>query len=123
MLHIGKSFDTKRINVLFVRRYLSNYRTMSIRIKKGHKLYGYFDDLSKKVNNLYNTTNFFVRQVFSGIPKTPENRQPNEIYVIDTINSAVSGRFSLVSGNDPYVNYYVLDHADRNLLFQIQSIS
>ena len=89
---------------------MSNYRSMSIRIKKGHKLYGYFDDLSKKVNNLYNTTNFFVRQVFSGAPKPPEKRQLNEIYVIDTINSTVSGRFSHVSDNNPYVNYYVLDH-------------
>ena len=89
---------------------MTNYRTMSIRIKKGHRLYNYFNDLSIKVNNLYNTTNFFVRQVFSGIPKTPGERQQNEVYVIDTINNNVSGRSSHISSSDPYIDYYVLDH-------------
>ena len=89
---------------------MAHYRTMSIRIKKGHRLYNYLDDLSRKVNNLYNATNFFARQVFSGIPKTPGERQPNEIYVIDTINSYISGRFSPIDSSNPYVDYYMLDY-------------
>ena len=40
---------------------MPNYRTMSIHIKNGHKLYTYLKDIFLKVNNLYNTTNFFVR--------------------------------------------------------------
>ena len=89
---------------------MPNYRTMSIRIKRGHKLYSYFKDISLKVNNLYNTTNFFVRQVFSGISKKQDDRQPNETYVIDTINAAISGKFSPISPENSSVNYYALDH-------------
>lgn len=89
---------------------MPNYRAMSVRIKKGHKLYPYFNDLSKKVNNLYNVTNFFVRQVFSGIMKDTADRQPNEAMVIDTINATVSGRFTPVGKDQNYVSYELLDH-------------
>ena len=43
------------------------YRTYQIDIKKGHKLYRYFDELCLNSNNLYNTTNFYIRQVYTAL--------------------------------------------------------
>lgn len=42
------------------------YRTHQIVIKKGHRLYTYFTDMTEKAKNLYNTTNFFIRQTYTG---------------------------------------------------------
>ena len=39
-------------------------RTMEIRIKKGHKLYPYFDDMCFKSKNLYNFANYHIRKQF-----------------------------------------------------------
>jgi len=44
-----------------------DYRTFQINIKNGHKMYTYFDELCLNSNNLYNTTNFFIRQVFTAL--------------------------------------------------------
>ena len=38
------------------------YETKQIYIKKGHKMYPYFDELCHNCNNLYNATNFIIRQ-------------------------------------------------------------
>ena len=43
------------------------YRTFQINIKNGHKMYTYFDELCLNSNNLYNTTNFFIRQVYTAL--------------------------------------------------------
>ena len=64
-------------------------RTQSIRIKKGHKLYNYCASMCFLSKNLYNTSNFYVRQVFSGLKKDTSDRQENEIKVIEEINSSI----------------------------------
>ncbi|MGO1369377.1 RNA-guided endonuclease InsQ/TnpB family protein [Senegalia sp. (in: firmicutes)] len=64
-------------------------RTQSIRIKKGHNLYNYCDDMCLFSKNLYNTTNFYIRQVFSGIKKDIEKREENENMIINEINSTI----------------------------------
>ena len=45
------------------------YRTYQMNIKKGHKLYPYFDEICLNSNNLYNTTNFYIRQVYTALNK------------------------------------------------------
>lgn len=45
------------------------YRTYQINIKNGHRMYSYFDELCLNSNNLYNTTNFFIRQVYTALNK------------------------------------------------------
>ncbi|MGO1528018.1 MAG: RNA-guided endonuclease InsQ/TnpB family protein [Senegalia sp. (in: firmicutes)] len=64
-------------------------RTQSIRIKKSHNLYDYCDNMCFLSKNLYNTTNFYIRQVFSGIKKDIEKREENEKMIIDEINSTI----------------------------------
>ena len=44
-----------------------DYRTYQIHIKKGNRLYPYFDELCSNGNNLYNTTNFYIRQVYTAL--------------------------------------------------------
>ena len=51
------------------------YLTKQIQIKKNHKLYGYFDDLCHKTNNLYNATLFLIRQ-YATAKQAFENMQP-----------------------------------------------
>ncbi|TQR15542.1 hypothetical protein [Psychrobacillus soli] len=43
------------------------YRTYQINIKNGHRMYSYFDELCLNSNNLNNTTNFFIRQVYTAL--------------------------------------------------------
>ena len=64
-------------------------RSFGIRIRNGHRLYQYCDDLCYQSKNLYNVTNYFVRQVFSGIRKPERQRFPNEREAIETINSCI----------------------------------
>lgn len=60
------------------------YRTYQIPIKKGHRLYNYFDNLSLHANNLYNTTNFYIRQVFTALNQDKELQKPQQ-EVMETI--------------------------------------
>lgn len=64
-------------------------RTQSIRIKKSHNLYDYCDNMCFLSKNLYNTTNFYIRQVFSGIKKEEFKREENELKIINEINSTI----------------------------------
>lgn len=64
-------------------------RTQSIRIKKGHRLYTYCDSMCFLSKNLYNTTNFYIRQIFSGLKKDKVSRQDNEVKVIKEINDVI----------------------------------
>ncbi|WP_051359537.1 RNA-guided endonuclease InsQ/TnpB family protein [Paucisalibacillus globulus] len=60
------------------------YRTYQIHIKKGHKLYAYFNELTLTSNNLYNTTNFYIRQVYTAF-KQGNVLQPLQKEVMDSI--------------------------------------
>lgn len=60
------------------------YRTYQINVKKGHKLYRYFDELCLNSNNLYNTTNFFIRQVYTALNQE-KKLQPLQQEVMETI--------------------------------------
>ncbi|MGH1041609.1 RNA-guided endonuclease InsQ/TnpB family protein, partial [Bacillus wiedmannii] len=45
----------------------SNYKTLQIWIKKGHRMYSYFQECCHNAKNMYNTTNFYIRQVYTGL--------------------------------------------------------
>jgi putative transposase len=60
------------------------YRTYQIRIKNGHRLYAYCDEFCFKAKNLYNTTNFFIRQIFTAF--NSENIHPLQKEIVDLID-------------------------------------
>ena len=62
------------------------YRTYQMDIKKGHKLYRYFDQICANSHNLYNTTNFYIRQVYTALNQD-KNWQPLQKEVMDTIRN------------------------------------
>ena len=78
-------------------------RTQQIKIKKGHKLFNYFDELCFKSKNLYNVSNYYFRQVLTGIQK--DKPTPNEKEIIDIINS-----------NIPIVNKIKIDNVKKQRL-------
>ncbi|MCH4889000.1 IS200/IS605 family element transposase accessory protein TnpB [Acidaminobacter sp. JC074] len=63
------------------------YRTVQIRIKSGHDMYNYCDEMCFNSKNLFNTSNYHFRQVFSGIGKS--KRHKNEDEVINDINEKI----------------------------------
>lgn len=63
------------------------YRTQQIRIKRGHKLYNYLDAMTILSTDLYNTSNYYFRQVQTGSRK--EHLSDNEMNAITYINDHV----------------------------------
>ena len=61
-----------------------NYRAYQIRVKKGHRMYGYFLAQSRLAKNLYNHANFFIRQVYTAVTQE-KSLQPNQQEVMNTI--------------------------------------
>ena len=49
-----------------------NYLTQQIWIKKGYRMYGYFQKMTQNAKNIYNTTNFFIRQIYTGLTQDKE---------------------------------------------------
>jgi putative transposase len=64
------------------------YRAHQIRIKKGHKMYSYFEDTSLNANNLYNTTNFYIRQIYTALTQN-KLLQPLQKEVLDIIDKNI----------------------------------
>nr|WP_319022554.1 hypothetical protein [Oceanobacillus oncorhynchi] len=44
---------------------MANYQTMQIWVKMNHRMYGYFKEMCQNAKNMHNTTNFYIRQVFT----------------------------------------------------------
>ena len=65
-----------------------DYRTYQINIKKEHRIYSYFDELCLNSNNLYNTTIFFIRQVYTAL-NNEGVLQPLQIEVMNTIRDNI----------------------------------
>ena len=61
------------------------YRTVSFEIKKNTELYAYLEELCANSKKLYNTTNFYIRQVMTGIQKEESARQKNEKEVLNIV--------------------------------------
>ncbi|HBI04032.1 MAG TPA: transposase [Paenibacillaceae bacterium] len=68
------------------------YNTQQIRIKKGHRFYPYCEKMSSLAKNLYNATNFHIRQIFTAF---------NEDKTINPLQQEV---FDLVDKHLPQMN-------------------
>lgn len=66
----------------------SNYKTLQIWIKKGHRMYSYFQECCHNAKNMYNTTNFYIRQVYTGLTQEKE-LQPLQKEVLDHIHKNI----------------------------------
>ncbi|WP_051633536.1 RNA-guided endonuclease InsQ/TnpB family protein [Bacillus sp. UNC41MFS5] len=59
------------------------YRSYKIQIHLEHKLFDYCDSLCFKAKNLYNVTNYYIRQVYTALKK--ETRNENQLQVLTDI--------------------------------------
>ena len=96
------------------------YRTHQVWIKPGHRLFAYLDQACQDAKNLYNTTNFYIRQIVTAFGKN-EPLQPLQQEVLDTLASHIdvmnerrrdknrSHPFKLPSKENPFVHYNFLD--------------
>ena len=64
------------------------YNTQQIWIKPGHRMFHYFQEMCENSKNLYNTTNFFIRQVYTGLTTT-KSLQPLQEEVLDAIHKNI----------------------------------
>ncbi|WP_440604486.1 RNA-guided endonuclease InsQ/TnpB family protein [Bacillus sp. GB_SG_008] len=64
------------------------YVTYQIWIKKGHKLHSYFLEMCQNAKNLYNTTNFYIRQVYTTLC-TEKTLQPLQQEVLHTLQAHI----------------------------------
>lgn len=65
-----------------------DYRTYQINIKKGHRLYDYFNELCLNSSKLYNVTNFYIRQVYTAL-HSDKKLQPLQQEVMDTLQDNI----------------------------------
>jgi len=63
-----------------------DYRTQQINIKKGHRLHSYFNELCFQSNNLYNASNFYIRQVYTAL-HSGKKLQPLQQEVMNTLKN------------------------------------
>lgn len=96
------------------------YRSYQVWVKPGHRLFAYLDEACQNAKNLYNTTNFYIRQVFTAWGKC-EGLKPLQQHVMDTLEAHIgamnerrseknrSRPFELPSQEQPSVSYPFLD--------------
>lgn len=66
------------------------YRTFQIQIPKEHDMYNYFLKMCENAKNMYNTTNFYIRQVYTSM-KSEKILQPLQKEVMDTVTKYLPG--------------------------------
>ncbi|MGI2297409.1 RNA-guided endonuclease InsQ/TnpB family protein [Paenibacillus sp. GXUN7292] len=96
------------------------YRTLQVWIKPGHRLFPYFDQACQNAKNLYNTTNFYIRQIFTAFGRK-DSLQPLQQQVLDTLTAHIdvmnerrseknhSYPFELPTSENPFIDYNFLD--------------
>ncbi|WP_080873715.1 RNA-guided endonuclease InsQ/TnpB family protein [Oceanobacillus timonensis] len=62
------------------------YRTLQIWVKKGHRMHLYFQNMCQNAKNMHNTTNFYIRQVFTGL-KQEKELQPLQKEVLESLQT------------------------------------
>ena len=67
------------------------YHVECIDIRKNDPLYPYLDRASLCANSMYNVSNFYIRNLMTGLKKDPSMRTVNERAVIDTVSGSISG--------------------------------
>ena len=64
------------------------YQTHQIWVKKDHRMHRYFKEMCQNAKNLHNTTNFYIRQIFTGLTQEKE-LQPLQREVLKNIQKHV----------------------------------
>jgi putative transposase len=64
------------------------YSTQQIWVKPGHRMYTYFLMMCENSKNLYNTTNFYIRQVYSAL-KSEKELHSLQKEVLDTLEKNI----------------------------------
>ncbi|PJN55234.1 hypothetical protein PAEVO_19550 [Paenibacillus sp. GM2FR] len=94
------------------------YRTYQVWIKPGHRLFAYLDALGQCAKNLYNTANFYIRQVFTAKGQLSAC-QPLQQQVMNTLSAhldamnerrSVKNRsrpFTLPSPEQPFLSFFL----------------
>jgi len=64
------------------------YTTQQIIVKKGHRMHRYFDDMCANAKNLFNASNFYIRQVYTAL-RTDKSLQPLQHEVLSMIHQSI----------------------------------
>ena len=80
------------------------YHVECIDVRKGHPMFEYCDSITAWSKNMYNVANYHIRNVMTGLKKSPEERTANENEVLKTVfNSFVALNSIRVSkGKKPF---------------------
>lgn len=70
-----------------------HYRTFQVWIKPGYRLYAYAQQLCQDAKNLYNTTNFIIRQVYTALQQD-KPVQPLQQQVMDVLTTSNNDRMN-----------------------------
>lgn len=65
------------------------YNAITIEVDNKNKLFSYFEDMCKKSKNLKNVSNFYIRQLMTGLKKEDSNKQENEKEVISIVEKSI----------------------------------
>jgi putative transposase len=66
----------------------TQYKTFQVWIKKGHSLFSYFEQMCQYAKNVHNTTNFYIRQVYTAY-RQETSLQPLQQKVLDTLQQYI----------------------------------
>ena len=66
------------------------YRTYQFHISKGDELFNYCDTMCFNSKNLYNVTNFYIRQIMTGVKKDKSLQSQNEKEVFSIIKGSLT---------------------------------
>ena len=67
------------------------YHSTFIDIRPGDELFAFSDNACACSNNMLNVTNFYIRNLMTGLRKSPSERNENEVKVIETVNGSIPG--------------------------------
>ena len=67
------------------------YHSTFIDIRPGDELLAFSDNACACSNNMLNVTNFYIRNLMTGLKKSPSERTENEVKVIEAVNGSISG--------------------------------
>ena len=67
------------------------YHSTFIDIRPGDEFFAFSDKACACSNNMLNVTNFYIRNLMTGLRKSPSERTENEVRVIETVNGSIPG--------------------------------
>ena len=99
------------------------YQTVRYEIKEGHDMYRYCQQVCRSFKNMYNVTNFYIRQLLTGFNKLEDKRTPNERDAVRDVTALLEQRnrelnrktgkpkkqLPVPSAKNPYLGYEQLN--------------